>query len=154
MSPWNSIRVKHRNQNKNKILSQKMSSHISFVQKKFNYSSHGITWRSLYGMYSGWNKYYGFISSKFNNFLVAKGKTFSCFKPFFPLMWRYNNKIKNSSLICFIEKILAKEDVFVVFVLLIESTDIFSTFLIAIGICESKLNTTNQFIEHIVEFKN
>ena len=79
---WNSIRVEHRNQNENKILSQKMSSHFSFVQKEFNDSSYGIAWRSLIGMYSGWNKYYGLISWKFDYFLVAKGKSFSYLKPF------------------------------------------------------------------------
>ena len=103
-------------------------------------------------MNPGWDKDDRLVGSKFNNFLITERESFSDLEALFSLMGRDDNKIENSSFESFIEKVLSKEDIFVILVLLIERTDIFSALLIAVWISKCELHTFYEFIEHVVEF--
>ena len=131
-----------------------MSSHVSFVEQKFDHSCDSEAGRCLYGMHSGRNKDDGFVGSEPDYFLVAKGKSFGDFKAIFPLMRRDDYKIQDSSLIGFIEEILAKKDLLVILKLLVQGTDILPAFLVAVGVGEGEFYTSDELIKHKIEFQH
>lgn len=120
MTSRDAIRVKHGNKHENEVFSEQMSPHIIFVKKEFDDSGHGVTWRGLDGMDTGRNENDGFVSPKSYYFLIAERHPLYIFIPFPSFMRRNDNKVQNPSFVGFIEKIKSKEELFIVFVLLIQ----------------------------------
>ena len=102
MTSSDTIRVEHWDQHKHKVFSEKVSSHVSFVEQKFDDSCHREAGRCLYGMHSGRYKDDGLVCSEPDYFLVAEGKSFGDLKAIFTLMGRDDNEVEYSPLIGFI----------------------------------------------------
>ena len=70
-----------------------MGSHVIFVEKELDDSSHGIAGGSLYGVDSGWDENDGFVDPEPDNFLIAEGMSFGDLESFLSLMRGDDNKI-------------------------------------------------------------
>lgn len=153
MSSRHSIWIKHRNQHKNKVLSQQMSPNIFLIQQKLNDAVYAVTRWRFYGMHSSRYKDDRLVASKFNDLFVLKRHSFDSLIPFFSLMRRDDNTIDYSSLIGLGQFILLKKQVLIIFILLLHLHYILSAVFIRIRINKRKLNAFDILGKEIVELQ-
>ena len=104
-------------------------------------------------MYSSRDKDNRLIRTKLCYLFILEWSCFYCLQSLFSLMRRDDNTIYDSSLICFSQLVMLKEQIFIVLKLFLQFQHILPTIFIRIWINKCKLDTFHLVCKQIIEFK-